>query len=86
VRIADEITATGLTTTRNWDDTADIDLRATSNVQGIAAEAGGWVWVHIEHRKSVRDDEAKWHPAIDAIAAANPTELTYDHNSPSGSG
>jgi hypothetical protein len=75
VRIADEIAATGLITTRIWDGTADIDLRATRNVQGIAAEAGGWVWVHIEHRKSVRDDEAKWHPAIDAVAAANPTQL-----------
>jgi hypothetical protein len=41
-------------------------------VQGIAAEAGGWVWVHIEHRKRVRDDDAKWHPAIDAVVAANP--------------
>lgn len=86
VRIADEITATGLTTTRIWDGTADFDLRATGNVQGIAAEAGGWVWVHIEHRKSVRDDEAKWHPAIDAVAAANPTALAYEQLAPSGSG
>ncbi len=86
VRVADAIAATGLITTRNWDGTADIDLSATKNVQGIAAEAGGWVWVHIEHRKSVRDDEAKWHPAIDAVAAANPAELAYDRPSPSGSG
>jgi len=70
VRIADGIAATGLVTTRSWVGTVDPDLRATKNVQGIAANANDWVWVHIEHSRSVRDSEAKWKPSIDAVAAA----------------
>jgi hypothetical protein len=86
VRIADEITATGLNTTRNWDGTANPNLDATTNEQGIAADANGWVWVHIELNRTVRDTTALWQPAIDAIAAANPTLLAYDRPSPGGSG
>jgi hypothetical protein len=26
--------------------------------------------VHVEHNRSVRDDETRWHPAVDAVAAA----------------
>jgi hypothetical protein len=84
VRIADEIAATGLVTTRSWEGTTDPDLRATTNVQGVAADASDWIWVHVEHNRTVRDDEARWHPAIDAIAAANPTLLAYDRPSPGG--
>jgi hypothetical protein len=84
-RIADGIAATGLDTTRSWEGTVDVDLRATQNVQGKAAAANGWVWVHIEHAKSVRDSEAKWQPSIDAVAAANPTALGFDRPAPSGS-
>jgi hypothetical protein len=78
VRIADGIAATGLNTTRSWEGTVDVDLRATQNVQGRAAAANGWVWVHIEHAKSVRDSEAVWKPSIDAVAEANPTSLGLD--------
>jgi len=70
VRIADEIAATGLIVTRNWDGTADRDLRAVTNSQGIAAAASGWVWVHLEHNRTVRTEPALWHPAIDAVATA----------------
>jgi len=86
VRIADEIQATGLVTTRSWDNTADFDLRATGNEQGIAANTSGWVWVHVEHNRTVRDTPALWEPAIDGIAAANPALLAYDRPSPGGAG
>ena len=86
VRIADEIQATGLVTTRSWDGTADFDLRATGNEQGIAANTNGWVWVHVEHNRTVRDAPALWEPAIDGIAAANPVLLAYDRPSPGGTG
>ena len=86
VRIADEIAATGLDTTRNWDGTASPNLDATTNEQGIAADINGWVWVHVELNRTVRDDTALWHPAIDAIAAANTPLLAYDRPSPGGPG
>ena len=86
VRISDEIQATGLVTTRSWDGTADFDLRATGNEQGIAANTNGWVWVHVEHNRTVRDSPALWEPAIDGIAAANPALLAYDRPSPGGTG
>ena len=86
VRISDEIQATGLVTTRSWDGTADFDLRATGNEQGIAANTNGWVWVHIEHNRTIRDSPALWEPAIDGIAAANPALLAYDRPSPGGTG
>ena len=86
VRIADEIAATGLVVTRNWDDTADRKLRAVTNEQGIAANANDWVWVHVEHNRTVRSSPALWHPAIDAIAAADPTLLARDRPSPGGPG
>jgi hypothetical protein len=86
VRIADGIAATDLDTTRSWEGTVDSDLRATQNVQGKAAAANGWVWAHIEHARSVRDNEAKWKPSIDAVAAANPTALGFDRPAPGGSG
>jgi hypothetical protein len=86
VRISDEIQATGLVTTRSWDGTADFDLRATGNEQGIAANTNGWVWVHVEHNRTVRDTPALWEPAIDGIAAANPALLAYDRPSPGGTG
>ena len=70
VRIADAVAATGLTVTRNWDDTADRNLRAVTNSQGLAAAANGWIWVHLEHNRTVRTDPARWHPAIDAVATA----------------
>jgi len=70
VAVADAIAATGLVTTRAWDGTAGVGLRATRNAQGIAATAAGWVWLHVEHSRSVRDDPARWHPAVDAVAAA----------------
>jgi hypothetical protein len=68
--VADGIAATDLVTTRGWDGTADVGLRATQNAQGIAATEAGWTWVHVEHNRSVRDDETRWHPAVDAVAAA----------------
>jgi hypothetical protein len=68
--VADAVAATGLVTTRAWDGTADAGLRATRNVQGIDAAAAGRVWLHVEHNRTVRDDEALWHPAVDAVAAA----------------
>jgi hypothetical protein len=71
-RIAAGIAGTGLVTTRGWDGTADPDLRATTNEQGIAAAAAGWVWVHVELNRSVRGDPARWEPAVDAVAAADP--------------
>ena len=86
VRIADDIAATGLVTTRNWDGTANPNLDATTNEQGIAADTNGWVWVHVELNRTVRDDTALWHPAIDAIAAANTPLLAYDRPSPGGPG
>jgi hypothetical protein len=86
VRISDEIQATGLVTTRSWDGTADFDLRATGNEQGIAANTNGWVWVHVEHNRTVRDTPALWEPAIDGITAANPALLAYDRPSPGGTG
>jgi hypothetical protein len=86
VRISDEIQATGLVTTRSWDGTADFDLRATGNEQGIAANTNGWVWVHVEHNRTVRDTPALWEPAIDGIAAADPPLLAYDRPSPGGTG
>jgi hypothetical protein len=86
VRIADEISAVGLTTTRSWDGTADPDLRARTNVQGVAADANDWVWVHVEHNRTVRDRPALWEPAIDAVAGANPSLLAYDRPSPGGAG
>jgi hypothetical protein len=85
VRIADEIAAIGLTTTRSWDGTADPDLRARTNVQGIVADANDWVWVHVEQNRTVRDTPTLWEPAVDAIAAANPSLLAYDRPSPGGS-
>jgi hypothetical protein len=84
VRIADEIAAIEPSTTRSWDDTADRDLRARTNVQGIAADTNGWIWVHIEHNRTVRDTPALWEPAVDAVAAANPSLLAYDRPSPGG--
>jgi hypothetical protein len=86
VRIADEIAATGLDTTRNWDGTASPNLDATTNEQGIAADTNGWVWVHVELNRTVRDDKTLWQPAIDAIAAANTPLLAYDRPSPGGTG
>jgi len=86
VRIADEIAATGLTTTRSWDGTADPDLLARTNVQAVAADADDWVWVHVEHNRTVRDTPTLWQPAVDAVAAANPSLLAYDRPSPGGSG
>jgi hypothetical protein len=86
VRISDEIQATGLVTTRSWDGTADVDLRAIGNQQGIAANTNGWVWVHVEHNRTVRNSPALWEPAIDGIAAANPALLAYDRPSPGGTG
>ena len=83
-RIADEIAATGLVTTRGWDGTADPDLRAVTNEQGIAADAAGWVWVHVEYNGTVRTTTGLWQPAVDAIAAANPKLLAYDRPSPGG--
>jgi hypothetical protein len=71
-RIAAGIAGTGLCTTRGWDGTADPDLRATTNEQGIAAAAAGWVWAHVELDRTVRTDPARWQPAVDAIAAAEP--------------
>jgi hypothetical protein len=50
-RIADEIAASGLLTSRSWEaDSVDPDLRAARNVQGIAADLNSWVWVHVEFR------------------------------------
>ena len=86
LRIADEIAATGLVTTRNWDGTADTDLRATTNKQGIAADTNDWVWVHVELNRTVRTTATLWEPAMDAIAAANPSLLAMDRPSPGGSG
>src|SRR3954447_7336851 len=71
-RIATEIAATGLCVTRSWDGTADPGLRAVTSLQGIAAAREGWVWVHVEHNRTVRADPALWQPAIDAIAASDP--------------
>ena len=78
VRIAAGIGATGLRTTRNWERTANTNLDATTNEQGIAAATNGWIWVHVEHNRTVRDDTTLWQPAIDAFAAANMPLLTYD--------
>jgi hypothetical protein len=86
VRIADEIAAVGLATTRSWDGTADPDLVARTNVQGIAADANGWIWVHVELNRTVRDTPTLWEPAVDAVAAADPTLLAYDRPSPGGVG
>ncbi len=86
MRIADEIAATGLVTTRNWDGTANTNLDATTNGQGIAADTNSWVWVHVELNRTVRDTTTLWQPAINAIAAANPSLLAYDRPSPGGSG
>jgi hypothetical protein len=86
VRIADEIAATGLTTTRSWDGTADVDLRAVGNEQGKAADPSGWVWVHVELSRAVRDATRLWEPAMDAVAAANPALLAYDRPSAGGTG
>lgn len=86
VRIADEIAATGLDTTRSWDGTANPNLDATTNAQGIAADTDGWVWVHVELNRTVRDDTTLWQPAIDAVAAANTPLLAYDRPSPGGPG
>jgi hypothetical protein len=85
-RIAAEIAATGLVVTRNWDGTADPALRAVTNLQGIAADAAGWVWVHLEYNRTVRADPALWEPAIDAVAAADPGLLARDRPSPGGPG
>jgi hypothetical protein len=85
VRIADDIEATGLDTSRSWVCT-DPDLRATTNVQGIAARDNDWVWVHIEHNRTVRDTESLWQPAIDAVAAADPALMAFDRPSPGGAG
>ncbi len=71
-RIADAIEGTGLRTSRSWDGTADVDLRATTNRQGIAARDNGWTWAHLEHSHQVRYATALWHPAIDAVAATDP--------------
>jgi hypothetical protein len=70
VAVAGAVAATGLVTTRGWDGTAHTGLRATRNAQGLAAAAAGWVWLHVEHNRTVRDDTALWHPAVDAVAAA----------------
>jgi hypothetical protein len=78
VRIAAGIGATGLRTTRNWEGTANTNLDATTNEQGIAAATNGWIWVHVEHNRTVRDDTTLWQPAIDAFAAANTPLLAYD--------
>lgn len=86
VRIADDIAAIGLVTTRNWDGTANPNLDATTNRQGIAADANGWIWVHIELNRTVRNATTLWQPAIDAIAAANLPLLAYDRPSPGGRG
>lgn len=86
VRIADEIAATGLVTTRSWDGTANPNLDATTNQQGIAADTNDWVWVHVELNRTVRDTTTLWQPAIDAIAAANLPVLAYDRPSPGGPG
>ena len=75
VRVADGIAGTGLAISRSWESTIDADLRATANVQGIAAAAAGHVWVHVEHNRSVRSTADLWHPAVDAVAAAIRTEL-----------
>jgi hypothetical protein len=72
VRIADEIAAVGLTATRSWDGAADPDLRARTNVQGVAADANGWVWVHVEHNRTIRDTPTLWEPAMDAVAGSDP--------------
>jgi hypothetical protein len=86
VRIADEVSATGLITTRNWDGTADPGLNATTNQQGIAADANGWVWAHVELNRTVRDTPELWQPAMDAIAAANTRVVAFDRPSPGGTG
>ncbi len=75
VRIADGIAGTGLTISRSWESTIDADLRATANVQGVAAAAAGHVWVHIEHNRTVRTTAELWQPAVDAVAAAVRTEI-----------
>lgn len=85
-RIATEIAATGLVVTRNWDNAADPELRAGRNQQGIAAGAQGWVWAHLEFNRTVRSDPARWHPAIDAVAAADPGLLARARPSPGGPG
>jgi hypothetical protein len=85
-RIADEIAATGLVTTRSWDGTGDTDLLATTNVQATAANSAGWVWAHVEHNNTVRTTAALWQKAIDAIAAANPGALALYRPSPGGTG
>lgn len=82
-RIADEIETVVTPTTRNWDGSAHPAIRATTNVQGIAARAQGWVWVHVEHNRTVREDPAIWEPAMDAVAAADPT-LLGQHRPPPG--
>lgn len=86
VRIADEIATTGLDTTRSWDGTANPNLDATTNEQGIAADANDWIWAHVELNRTVRDSPSLWEPAMDAIAAANPSLLAYDRPSPGGPG
>jgi hypothetical protein len=85
-RIAADIAATGLVTTRSWDGTADVDLRALTNIQGHAAATNDWIWVHIEHNRTVREDEALWHPAMDAVAAADVGLLSRDRPSSGGPG
>lgn len=82
VRLADELSATGLVTTRSWDGSADRDLRATTNVQGIAAAASGWVWIHVEHSRRVRENQELWVPAVDALTAANVPLLALDRSEP----
>ncbi len=84
VRIADGIAATGLHTTRNWDHTANPNLDATTNEQGIAADTNRWIWVHVELNRTVRDETTLWQPAMDAITAANMPLLAYDRPSPGG--
>jgi hypothetical protein len=84
--IADAVAAVERSTTRSWDNSADPGLRATTNVQGIAADANDWIWVHIEHNRTVRDDPARWEPAMDAVASARPGLAAFDRPSPGGPG
>jgi hypothetical protein len=83
-RIAVDVEATGLRTTRSWDGTIDPNVAAVTNVQGIAAADHDWIWIHLEHNRTVRTDETLWHRAIDAVAAADPGLLARDRPAPDG--
>jgi hypothetical protein len=70
VRIADKLRKIGLTTCQSWENSRG-RLEGIGNVQALAAERAGSVFIHLELNWRIRRDDGLRAGAVEAVAAAD---------------